>query len=84
MSEQSTNYIVLKPIAERFNKVAKDISDEDIKYIIKQAMAEQIQNAFNFDKIGEITETYVEEHQDEINQMIFSAIDSRMKMPSKY
>jgi ACT domain-containing protein len=84
MSEQSTNYIVLKPIAERFNKVAKDISDDDIKYIIKQAMSEQIKNAFDFSKIGEITETYIEEYQDEINNMIFSAIDNRMKMPSKY
>ena len=84
MNKQSESYIILKPIAERFNKVAKDISDEDIKYIIKQAMAEQIQNAFDFSKIGEITETYIEEHQYEINNMIFSAIDNRMKMPSKY
>ena len=84
MNEQSTNYIVLKPIAERFNKVAKDISDEDIKYIIKKAMAEQIQKAFDFSRIGDITETYIEEHQDEINQMIFSSIDNRMKMASKY
>jgi hypothetical protein len=47
-------------------------------------MSEQIKNAFDFSKIGEITETYIEEHQDEINNMIFSAIDNRMKMPSKY
>lgn len=84
MSDQSTNYIVLKPIAERFNKVAKEISDDDIKDIIKKAMSEQIQNAFDFSRIGDITETYIEEHQDEINQMIFSSIDNRMKMPSKY
>ena len=84
MKDQTIDYIVLKPIAERFNKVAKDISDDDIEYIIKQAVAEQIKGAFDFTKIGEITETYVEEHQDEINQMIFNAIDSRMKMPSKW
>ena len=84
MSKQTADYIVLKPIAERFNKVAKDITDDDIKYIIKEAMAEQIKTAFDFTKIGEITETYVEEHQDEINQMIFNAIDTRMKMPSKW
>lgn len=84
MSEQSTNYIVLKPIAERFNKVAKDISDDDIKYIIKQAMSEQIKSSFDFSRIGDITETYIEEHKDEINQMIFSSINDRMKMPSRY
>ena len=84
MSEQSTNYIVLKPIAERFNKVAKDISDDDIKDIIKQAMSEQIKSSFDFSRIGDITETYIEEHQDEINQMVFSAINDRMKMSSKY
>lgn len=84
MSEQSANYIVLKPIAERFNKVAKDISDDDIKSIIKQAIAEQIKSSFDFSRIGDITETYIEEHQDEINQMIFSSINDRMKMPSRY
>ena len=84
MSEQSTNYIVLKPIAERFNKVAKEISDDDIKDIIKRAMSEQIKSSFDFSRIGNITETYIEEHQDEINQMIFSSINDRMKMPSKY
>lgn len=35
MNNQTENYIVLKPIAERFNEVSKTISDEDIKYIIK-------------------------------------------------
>ena len=84
MSDQSTNYIVLKPIAERFNKVAKEISDDDIKDIIKQAMSEQIKSSFDFSRIGDITETYIEEHQDEINQMVFSSINDRMKMSSKY
>lgn len=84
MSSQTESYIVLKPIAERFNKVAKEISDDDIKYIIKEAMKEQIKGAFDFDKIGEITEEYVDQHKDEINEMIFNSINERMRMASRY
>ena len=50
MSKQTENYIVLKPIAERFNRIAKEISDDDIKYIIKDAMREQIKDIFDFFK----------------------------------
>lgn len=34
MNKQTENYIILKPIAERFNRVALEITDEDIRYII--------------------------------------------------
>lgn len=79
MKEQTENYIILKPIAERFNKIAKEISDSDIKYIIKEAMREQIKDVFDFGRLGELTEEYIEENEDDIKQMIFNSITSRLK-----
>ena len=32
---QTENYIILKLIAERFNKIANSISDDEIKSLIK-------------------------------------------------
>ena len=79
MKEQTENYIVLKPIAERFNAVAKEISDEDIKYIIIEAMKEQIKGVFDFDILAELTEEYIEDHQADITDMIAKSINSRLK-----
>ena len=41
MKEHTENYLILKPIAERFSRVASEITDDDIKYIIKQVMKEK-------------------------------------------
>ena len=35
MENRTESYIILKPIAERFNRIAKEISDEEIKNLIK-------------------------------------------------
>lgn len=78
MSKQTENYIILKPIAERFNKVANEISDDDIKSIIKIAMKEQISDVFNFDKLSEIVETCVEENEDKIKEMVMESIGKKL------
>lgn len=79
MDKQTENYIVLKPIAERFNKVAKEISDEDIKYIIKEAMREQIKGIFDFSKLEELTEEFIEDNEINIKNMIAEAITNKLK-----
>lgn len=79
MDNQTENYIVLKPIAERFNKIAKEISDEDIKYIIKDAMKEQIKGIFDFSKLEELTDDYIEDNEDKIKQMISKSISNKFK-----
>jgi hypothetical protein len=79
MDNQTENYIILKPIAERFNKMAKEISDEDIKYIIKEAMREQIKGIFNFHKLEELTDEYIEQNEDDIKEMLSKSISDRLK-----
>lgn len=80
MNEQTENYIILKPIAERFNKVAKEITDDDIKYIIKEELKKQIKGVFDFSRISEMSDEYIEEHEDEIKEMIANSIEERLKV----
>lgn len=42
MSNQTESYITLKPIAERFSRVASEITDDEIKHIIKNEIREQV------------------------------------------
>jgi len=79
MDKQTESYIVLKPIAEKFNLAAKEISDEDIKCIIKDAMREQIKGIFDFSRLEELTEEYIEENESDIKEMIAVSISSRLK-----
>lgn len=75
---QTENYIVLKPIAERFSNVAKTMTDEDIKYIIKDAMREQIKGIFDFSRLEEMTDEYIENNEDNIKNMIAKSISDRL------
>lgn len=79
MENKTENYIILKPIAERFNLVAKEITDNDIKYIIKEAMKEQIKGIFDFNKLNEFTEEFIDKNEDEIKSAIADCIFDRLK-----
>lgn len=42
MTQQTSDYISLKPLADRFKEVSKSISDDDIRFIIKDTLREKI------------------------------------------
>lgn len=48
MTNQTQDYITLKPIAGRFKEVAATISDDEIKSIIKDELREQIRTQVDF------------------------------------
>lgn len=74
MNEQTSKYISLKPISEKFNNVAKEISEEDIKSIIIGELKEQL-HTINFGScINEIIEDYIENNSYEINKLIKESI----------
>lgn len=84
MSEQTENYIVLKPIAERFNRVASEITDDDIKYIIKSVMKERIAQAINFNEVVSLIDNYISEHSEEIVHATMDSIAKRLELPNDY
>ena len=48
MTNQTRDYINLKPIADRFKQIASTISDNEIKDIIKSELRRQIQEQVDF------------------------------------
>lgn len=59
---QTENYIVLKPIAERFNRIASEITDDEIRNIIKTEMRNQLSNINFFGVVRDCLEEYVEDN----------------------
>lgn len=64
MNKQTQTYISLKPIAERFQEVARTITDDEIKNIIKEELREQIRIQVDFGSIiGGWVEMMLEEDE---------------------
>lgn len=45
MNNQTADYISLKPLADRFRKVAESINDDEIKDIIKSKIEEKVEES---------------------------------------
>lgn len=84
MTQQSETYLILKPIAERFNRVASEISDDDIKYIIKQVMKEKIAEAITFDDVTSLLQEWVDNNSDTIIHAMQDSIAERIGLPRDY
>ena len=78
MSEQTENYIILKPIAERFKRIANVLTDEDIRNIIKSELRNQIQKLDFTSEIETIVEDYIEDNPEEILSMYKTGLKERL------
>lgn len=72
MTNQTQDYITLKPIAERFKEVAATISDDEIKSIIKDELREQIRTQVDF---GSTIEQWVEDMLNDDESWVELVID---------
>ena len=84
MTQQSENYLILKPIAERFNRVASEITDDDIKYIIKQVMKDKIQDAIDFSVVEEKLIEWIDNNSGQVVHAMQDAICERLRLPKDY
>ena len=84
MTQQAESYLILKPIAERFSRVASEITDDDIKYIIKQVMKEKILDALDFSVVQEKLTDWVDNNSDQIVHAMQDAIMERFNLPRDY
>jgi uncharacterized membrane-anchored protein YjiN (DUF445 family) len=78
MSEQTESYIVLKPIAERFNRIASELTDDDIKSIIKSEIRDQIKKVNFTMSVETIIEEYIDENKDQIISMYVNSLEDRL------
>ena len=84
MTQQTENYLILKPIAERFNRVASEITDDDIKYMITSLMKEKIADAIDFSTVTDVVNEYIEEHTEEIAHAVMDSLAKRLELPHGY
>lgn len=84
MTQQAESYLILKPIAERFSRVSSEITDDDIKYIIKQVMKEKISDALDFSVVQEKLTDWVDNNSDQIVHAMQDAIMERFNLPRDY
>ena len=61
MDNKTENYVILKPISERFNRIANEITDDEIKYIIKSEIREQVSRINFYSAVAELISEYLEE-----------------------
>ena len=76
---QTENYVILKPISERFSRIANEITDEELKYIIVSTLRQQVEQKVNFTDIVAICDAYVDDHEDDIKEWTEEAIKNRLK-----
>ena len=79
MNKQTENYIILKPIAERFNRISASITDEEIRTLIKQELRDQIKGVnFGF-LIGEIVDEWTDSHRQVIEELLLESYKAKLK-----
>lgn len=61
MTKQTEDYLSLKPLAERFQKAANRITDEELDYIIRSKIKEQIEKQIDFSSFGTVMEEVIED-----------------------
>lgn len=60
MRRQTEDYLSLKPLAERFQEAANRITDEELDYIIRSKIKEQIEEQIDFSPFGTAIEEVIE------------------------
>ena len=80
---KTEQYLILKPISERFNKVASEMSDEEVRQLITSTLKEKIQDELDSIDFGyavqEVIETYVENCESDILTMIKTSLLNKFK-----
>jgi len=81
MSNQTENYIILKPIAERFSRIANEMTDDDIKNLIKSSLREQLDTIDIGRLVGYIIDEYFENQLniESINDIIEKSIKDKFR-----
>ena len=78
MKNKTESYIILKPIAERFNRITSEISDDEIRNIIKSSLKEELLKIDFAYKIQEVIDDFLDENNKFITDMFKNTIKERL------
>ena len=84
MTRQTENYLILKPIADRFSRVSAEITDGDIKYMIMEVMKEKISEAIDFSVVEDKLTEWIDNNSDQVVHVMQDAIVERLSLPKEY
>ena len=73
MTKQTEDYLSLKPLTERFQEAANRITDEELDYIIKSKIKEQIEKQIDFSSFGTAIEEVIENWFEDYEKYSFNA-----------
>jgi len=76
---QTENYIILKPITERFNRIANSITDDEIKSLIKDEMRNQLRRINFSSQIEEIISDYIENNQEDMLDLYKNELKNKFR-----
>ena len=79
MENKTESYIVLKPIAERFARVANEITDDEIKSLIKSEMSNQIKTIDFKGWVGSILSDWVDANEDTIQNLAAGCLKAKLQ-----
>ena len=77
MENKTESYIILKPIAERFNRIANEMTDTEIKDLIKSSLREQLRENEITRSVGFIIDEWFED--DKNIEFIKDAIEESIR-----
>lgn len=81
MDNKTESYIVLKPIAERFNRIANEMTDAEIKDLIKLSLREQLMESGIARSVGFIIDEWFEDDKniEFIKDTVEESIKNKLK-----
>lgn len=72
------NYVILKPISERFSRISKEITDDEIRCLIKDELRKQLGKAIDFGRLQDVIEEVMDESEDKIKEMIMESMKRKL------
>jgi hypothetical protein len=81
MNNQTESFIVLKPIAERFSRIANEMTDDEIKNLIKSELREQLKTCEFGRIVGYIIDEYFDDESkvETINKLIEESVKDKFR-----
>ena len=79
MENKTESYIVLKPIAERFARVASEITDDEIRSLIKSEMRDQIKTVNFKGCVGDVLGEWVDDNAETIRTLAATCLAEKLR-----
>jgi hypothetical protein len=79
MPNQTESYIILKPIAERFSRIANEITDEEIRTLIKSELSQQLRNINFSGWVGDTLGEWISDNEDAIKKLALESLTSKLR-----